>query len=144
MTFPRLCAIPAAFFASLFALGCQSDTGNGALIGGGIGALAGGIIGHQSGHAVGGALIGGAVGAGTGALIGHASDENKKDKRDAYDRGYQDAQRNSRSSNDAYYNRPAPSAGYTQYSETNRSTVGAGGYSRSSERSYSSGEYYGR
>lgn len=143
MTFPRIASIPAAFFVSLFALGCASDAGNGALIGGGVGALAGGIIGHQSGHAVGGALIGGAVGAGTGALIGHASDEHKKDEREAYDRGYQDAQRNGQSSNNSYYGRQ-PTAGYTQYSETSRSSVGTGGYSRSTERSYASGEYYGR
>lgn len=90
--------------------GCQSDTGNGALIGGGIGALAGGIIGHQSGNTTGGALIGGAVGAGTGALIGHASDKNKEAKRDAYDKGYYDAQRdNARStptaSSGGYYSK---------------------------------------
>ncbi len=76
-------------------VGCANDAGNGALIGGGVGALAGGIIGHQSGNAVGGALIGGAVGAGTGALIGHASDERKIEKREAYDKGYYDAQRDS-------------------------------------------------
>jgi hypothetical protein len=90
--------------------GCASDTGNGALIGAGVGALAGGVIGHQSGHAAGGALIGGAVGAGTGALIGHASDKNKEAKRDAYDKGYYDAQRdNARATSstrrDGYYAR---------------------------------------
>jgi uncharacterized protein YcfJ len=100
--------ISAGFILS--GVGCASDTGNGALIGGGVGALAGGIIGHQSGNAVGGALIGGAVGAGTGALIGHASDENKKDKREAYDKGYYEAQRdNARSTpntqRDGYYGR---------------------------------------
>lgn len=94
----------------LGSVGCQSDAGNGALIGGGVGALAGGVIGHQSGHAVGGALIGGAVGAGTGALIGHASDKNKEAKRDAYDKGYYDAQRdNARSTPNSqrggYYSR---------------------------------------
>jgi uncharacterized protein YcfJ len=87
--------------------GCQSDAGNGALIGGGVGALAGGIIGHQSGHTAGGALIGGAVGAGTGALVGHASDEHTKDKREAYDEGYNQAQRdNARTSaQEGYYGR---------------------------------------
>ena len=88
--------------------GCQSDAGNGALIGGGIGALAGTIIGHQSGNGVGGALIGGAVGAGTGALVGHASDERKEAKREAYDKGYAEAQRdNARttSAREGYYAR---------------------------------------
>lgn len=90
--------------------GCQNDAGNGALIGGGIGALAGGIIGHQSGNTAGGAIIGGAVGAGTGALIGHASDERKIEKREAYDKGYYEAQRDNSRSNpntqrDGYYSR---------------------------------------
>ena len=139
MSFFRSPALAALMVASTIFVGCQSDAGNGALIGGGVGALAGGIIGHQSGHAVGGALIGGAVGAGTGALIGHASDEHKKDKREAYDRGYDDAQRSNASSY-----RSQPTAGYTQYSETTRTSAGTGGYHRSSERSYSSGEYYAR
>lgn len=95
---------------AIFAAGCESDAGNGALIGTGIGALAGGIIGHQSGNTAGGALIGGAVGAGTGALIGHASDEHKKSERAAYDKGYYEAQRdNARSTpntqRDGYYSR---------------------------------------
>jgi uncharacterized protein YcfJ len=106
MTFTRLLISTTLFSALTLSSGCASDTGNGALIGGGVGALAGGIIGHQSGHAVGGALIGGAVGAGTGALIGHASDENKKDKREAYNRGYDNAQRDSaRASSSGYYSR---------------------------------------
>ena len=145
MTFSRF-AIPATLVLSILATGgCESDAGNGALIGGGVGALAGGVIGNNVGgghHALGGALIGGAVGAGTGALIGHASDEHKKDERESYDRGYQDAQRNTRSSNDSYYQQQ-PRAGYTQYSESSRESVGTGGYSRSNERSYASGSYYG-
>jgi uncharacterized protein YcfJ len=90
-------SIALAGILSFGALGCESDTGNGALIGGGIGALAGGVIGHQSGNTTGGALIGGAVGAGTGALVGHASDENKKDQRRSYERGYDEGRRDTSS-----------------------------------------------
>src|SRR5438045_4943126 len=59
--------------------GCQSQAGNGALIGGATGAGLGAIIGHNShGRTAEGALIGGAVGAVTGGLIG-----NEQDKADA-------------------------------------------------------------
>lgn len=116
------------FTAGLSSTGCANDAGNGALIGGGVGALAGGIIGHQSGHTAGGALIGGAIGAGTGALIGHASDENKIKQREQYDRGYQDARSDARSTRPA----PAPSSGYYSSTETTRTSVGGGGYRRTS------------
>ena len=63
----------------VFGVGCDSDAGNGALIGGGVGAGTGAIIGHQSGKTGQGALIGGAIGAGTGYLIGNAQDKKKQE-----------------------------------------------------------------
>ncbi len=67
--------------------GCDSNAGNGALIGGATGAGLGAIIGHNShGNTAGGAVIGGAVGAVSGALIGGAIDQQQAQQR-AYD-GY--------------------------------------------------------
>lgn len=64
-------------------IGCSTNAGTGALIGGAAGAGAGAIIGHNShGRTAGGALIGGAVGAVTGAIIGNEID--KKEEREAY------------------------------------------------------------
>jgi surface antigen len=54
--------------------GCESKTGQGALIGGSLGALGGGLI---AGNAT-GAIIGGAVGATAGALIGYSLDEQDR------------------------------------------------------------------
>jgi len=62
--------------------GCATNTGKGALIGGGGGALAGAGIGAIAGGGK-GALIGGAVGAavgaGAGALIGHYMDKQEEE-----------------------------------------------------------------
>jgi outer membrane protein OmpA-like peptidoglycan-associated protein len=70
----------AALSASLLA--CGTNTGTGALIGGGSGAALGAGIGALAGGGK-GALIGGAagaaVGAGTGALIGHYMDKQQKE-----------------------------------------------------------------
>jgi uncharacterized membrane protein YebE (DUF533 family) len=83
--------------AGLLSVGCQSDTGTGALIGTGVGAIAGAIIGNNTGgHETTGALIGAGVGAGTGALIGAASDNNKRQRRNAYDTGYYEGTRDAR------------------------------------------------
>jgi len=64
------------------ACGCATNTGNGALIGGGVGAGVGAGIGALAGGGK-GALIGGAVGAGvgagSGALIGHYMDKQEAD-----------------------------------------------------------------
>jgi len=62
----------------VFAAGCESDAGTGALLGTAAGAGVGAIVGNQSGHAAGGALIGGAVGGGTGYLLGNEGDKKKE------------------------------------------------------------------
>lgn len=63
-------------------IGCSTNAGTGALLGGAAGAGAGAIIGHNShGRTASGAAIGGAVGAITGALIGNEID--KQQERDA-------------------------------------------------------------
>jgi len=65
------------------AIGCESNAGNGALIGGATGAGIGAIVGHNShGRTAGGALVGGAVGALAGGLIGNEAD--KQERRDRY------------------------------------------------------------
>src|SRR3954462_6348272 len=62
------------------AVGCESNTGSGALIGGAAGAGLGGLIGSYSHARAGeGALIGGAIGAASGALIGNAADQQERD-----------------------------------------------------------------
>ena len=66
------------------AVGCESNAGNGALIGGATGAGIGGLIGSYSHARAGeGALIGGVLGAASGALIGNEVD---RQERDAYRR----------------------------------------------------------
>ena len=70
--------------------GCQSNAGNGALIGAGTGAAVGGIIGHQSGKTGQGALIGGAIGAIGGGLVGDSMDRKEKERE--RDRQYQEYQ----------------------------------------------------
>jgi len=57
--------------------GCKTDTGKGALLGGGGGALVGALIDHSNPWA--GALIGAAGGALIGAAIGHHMDKAKQD-----------------------------------------------------------------
>lgn len=60
-------------------VGCESNAGNGALIGGATGAGVGGLIGSFSHARAGeGALIGGAIGAAGGALIGNAADQQER------------------------------------------------------------------
>src|SRR6266550_8458600 len=82
-------------------MGCESNTGNGALIGGAAGAGLGAIIGHNShGHTAGGAAIGGAAGAIGGALIG-----NEMDKKEARERDRYDDDRPTRRYRDDYYDR---------------------------------------
>lgn len=79
-------------------LSVSCDTTSGALTGAGTGALVGGIVGHQSGNTTAGALIGGGVGAAAGGMIGNQNEritrmENQNARQNAYDQGYQDAQR---------------------------------------------------
>src|SRR5262245_62047835 len=68
--------------AAMFATACATNTGKGALIGGGGGAALGAGIGALAGGGK-GALVGGAigagVGAGTGALIGRYMDKQEED-----------------------------------------------------------------
>ena len=71
----------------LGSVGCATNAGNGALIGGAGGALAGAAIGsHSHSRAGAGALIGGAVGALGGAVIGNEIDRQDHDRH--YDERY--------------------------------------------------------
>jgi len=62
----------------VFAVGCESEAQNDALLGGALGAGAGAIIGHQSGHATQGALIGGAAGGAGGYILGNEADKKQQ------------------------------------------------------------------
>jgi hypothetical protein len=75
----------------LGSVGCASNAGNGALLGGAGGALAGAAIGsHSHSRAGAGALIGGAVGALGGAIVGSEIDRQERDRSydGRYSRGY--------------------------------------------------------
>ncbi len=61
-----------------FSIGCESEAGKDAAIGGALGAGVGAIVGHQSGHTTEGALIGGAVGAGGGYILGNEKDKKQQ------------------------------------------------------------------
>src|SRR3712207_870276 len=68
--------------------GCETNTGRGALIGGGAGAAIGAGVGSLSHARAGeGALIGGAIGAIGGALVGNEMDkaERREERRARYD-----------------------------------------------------------
>jgi osmotically inducible lipoprotein OsmB len=54
-----------------------SQTGQGALIGGGLGGLGGLAVGSAVDHPVAGTLIGGALGALGGAAVGHATSHRR-------------------------------------------------------------------
>jgi len=71
-------------------LGCETNTGNGALLGGAGGALLGAGIGGLSHRRAGeGALLGGAIGAIGGAIVGNEADKQERYYGyDRYDRGY--------------------------------------------------------
>ncbi|NDD99262.1 OmpA family protein, partial [bacterium] len=58
---------------ALSLISCSTNTGTGALVGGGGGALIGGLAGGWEG-----AAIGGAAGAILGGLIGNAADQKEK------------------------------------------------------------------
>jgi hypothetical protein len=92
-------------------VGCSTNAGTGALLGGALGAGTGAIIGHNShDRTAGGALIGGAVGALAGGAIGDAQDRADRDRdRRSDDYGYRRS--------DTYYERrysepPPPPAYY--------------------------------
>lgn len=83
MMVKRLLKGSALLVACLGPLGCGSNAGNGALLGGAGGAGLGAIIGHQShGHTAGGAVVGGALGAIGGALVGNEMDRAEQARRD--------------------------------------------------------------
>ena len=109
-------------------IGCASNAGNGALIGGAAGAGLGAIIGHNShGRTGGGAAIGGAIGALTGGLIGNQMDEQERrddyyrDRPvrydDRYDDGYRDCPPPPRYSESRYYE-DSNGRYYNSYRET--------------------------
>ena len=96
-------------------IGCASNAGNGALLGGAAGAGLGAIIGHNShGRTGGGAAIGGAIGALTGGLIGNQMDEQERredhyrDRPVRYDDRYYD---------DGYRDCPPPRYSESRYYE---------------------------
>ena len=66
----------------------QSQTQNGATLGGVAGAVIGGIIGKQNDETPEGVLIGGAVGALTGGLIGRAQDNELQRQRAYQEQAY--------------------------------------------------------
>src|SRR5829696_4981177 len=73
------------------AVGCQTHSGTGALIGGAAGAGLGAAVGsHSHGRGGEGALIGGAIGALGGALIGGEQDRRERERASRYyeDRDY--------------------------------------------------------
>ena len=86
----------------LGSVGCATNAGNGALIGGAGGALAGAAIGsHSHSRAGAGALIGGAVGALGGAIVGNEIDRLQ------HERAYDDHVRyDERRYDDGYYSEP--------------------------------------
>ena len=74
---------------ALYGCAGMSDTEQRTLSGGAMGAGAGAVVGAISGNTAMGAAIGAAAGAAGGYLYG----EHERSKKDAYQRGYQDAQR---------------------------------------------------
>jgi hypothetical protein len=70
------------------AVGCETHTGNAALLGGAGGSLVGAAIGSQShGRAGEGALLGGAIGAVGGAIVGNEMDRQERGAYYGYDGG---------------------------------------------------------
>jgi outer membrane lipoprotein SlyB len=67
----------------LLTTGCATNTGRGALAGGGLGAGAGALVGSLAGKAGKGAAIGGAIGATMGALAGNDVDHQEKRQNEA-------------------------------------------------------------
>jgi uncharacterized protein YcfJ len=77
-----------ALLLGVATVGCETHTGNAALLGGAGGALAGAAIGsHSHGRAGAGALVGGTIGALGGALVGNEMDRQERDRYSEYDRG---------------------------------------------------------
>ena len=69
----------------LGAVGCETHTGNAALLGGAGGSLVGAAIGsHSHGRAGEGALLGGAIGAIGGAIVGNEMDRQEREAHHGY------------------------------------------------------------
>ncbi len=82
----------------------QSQTQNGATLGGVAGAVIGGIIGKQNDETPEGVLIGGAVGALTGGLIGRAQDNELQRQRAYQEQAYARQQQQLYAQQQAYAN----------------------------------------
>lgn len=85
------------FFASTLAAICfpadaQSQTRDGAVLGGVAGAVIGGIVGHQNNETPEGALIGGAVGAIAGGVLGKQQEQQQKIRYYEQQQAYQNYQ----------------------------------------------------
>jgi surface antigen len=125
----------------LGSVGCASNAGTGALIGGAGGALAGAAIGsHSHSRAGAGALIGGAVGALGGAVIGSEIDRQERDR--SYDGRYSRGYDRDRVYEDDYYYkgrvyRPAYRRVVVRYDD-----CGPRGYGHRSYRYGRGGRYY--
>lgn len=79
MTMRNLIGTALALVLGVGAIGCETHTGNGALIGGAGGALVGGAVGsHSHGRAGAGALLGGTIGAIGGAIVGNEMDREER------------------------------------------------------------------
>lgn len=77
-----------ALLLGLGVVGCETHTGNAALLGGAGGSLVGAAIGsHSHGRAGEGALLGGAIGAIGGAIVGNEMDRQEREAHYGYDRG---------------------------------------------------------
>jgi len=88
MRFGKTLTSLVALVLGLGAVGCETHTGNAALLGGAGGSLVGAAIGsHSHGRAGEGALLGGAIGAIGGAIVGNEMDRQERDAHYGYDRG---------------------------------------------------------
>ena len=88
MQFKRTQISLVVFVMALGAVGCETHTGNAALLGGAGGSLVGAAIGsHSHGRAGEGALLGGAIGAIGGAIVGNEMDRQEREAHYGHDRG---------------------------------------------------------
>jgi hypothetical protein len=113
-------------------VGCQSNAGTGALLGGAAGAGLGAAVGsHSHGRAGEGALIGGAIGALGGAMIGGDQDRRERERASRYYDDDYGSPRRARTvyRERTYYDDPPPRHdGYYEY-RSYRSYDGYGGRS---------------
>ena len=87
MRFGKILTALMVLVLAIGAVGCETHTGNAALLGGAGGSLVGAAIGsHSHGRAGEGALLGGAIGAIGGAIVGNEMDRQERDAHYGYDR----------------------------------------------------------